>query len=79
MLFSKIEINGADTHPVYRFLRTHSKLFNAQTKEAEYIPWSWSKFIVDGDGQVVSFHEPQENPLSFVPKIEELLNKEPKL
>ena len=74
-MFSKIEVNGANTHPVYRFLRNNSSLFVAREKKASVIPWNFAKFIVNSEGQVVSYHEPSENPLSLEERIKALLKQ----
>ena len=49
-MFSKIDVNGSDTHPVYRFLRTKSELYDAAENKAEVIPWNFAKFLVDQNG-----------------------------
>ena len=59
-MFSKIDVNGPETHPVYRFLRTKSALWNAAKNEAEVIPWSWTKFLVNEAGEVVHYHVPRD-------------------
>ena len=72
-LFSKINVNGEDTHPVYRFLRCTSRLWNTSKNQAELIPWNFAKFIVNEEGKVVSYHEPQESPSSLEDKISAML------
>lgn len=49
-LFEKIEVNGPKTHPVYRYLRTHSQLCNKETKLTKKIPWNFAKFLLNGKG-----------------------------
>ena len=46
-MFAKIDVNGPDTHEVYRYLRCNSSLMDKDTNEPQVIPWSWSKFLVD--------------------------------
>ena len=72
-MFSKIDVNGPQAHPVYQFLRLHSSLWNSSKSQAEVIPWNFAKFIVNAEGQVVSYHGPRDNPLSLQEKIEALL------
>ncbi len=62
-MFSKIEVNGENTHPVYAFLRLNSSLANKQKTEAKVIQWNFAKFLVNSEGQVVSYHEPRTSPL----------------
>lgn len=57
-LFEKVEVNGPNTHPVYRYLRGRSQLFNKAQNKAKVIPWNFAKFLVNGKGEVVRFFEP---------------------
>jgi glutathione peroxidase len=70
-LFSKIDVNGKDTCPVYQFLRNNSELYDAKKKEAKEIPWNFAKFIVDRNGKVVSYHNPKVDPNDLIKNIEE--------
>ena len=72
-LFSKIDVNGANTHPLYKFLRTHSVLHNKQTGEAKQVPWNFTKFLVDRNGAVVKMFNPEDSPTSFKEEVERLL------
>jgi len=72
-MFSKIEVNGPNAHPVYSYLRSNSELYDEKTKLAGEIPWNFAKFLVNGDGKVVKFWGPQTEPLDLVPEIEKLL------
>ena len=72
-MFTKIEVNGKNCHPLYRFLRRNSELFDPKTGESQEIEWNFAKFILDRDGKVVSFKAPTEKPESFRNVIENLL------
>ena len=72
LLFGKVEVNGKDCHPVYKFLRTNSSL-NEGAKGIREIPWNFSKFLVDRSGKVVGYYEPTVKPSKISQKIEELL------
>ena len=72
-LFSKIEVNGANTHPVYSYCRNNSSLYDSGKNQAEVIPWNFAKFLVDTNGKVQHYFEPRSNPLSFTDKIESML------
>jgi len=54
-LFNKISVNGAETDPVYAFLKKNSSLFNAETGVTGDIPWNFAKFLVDSNGTVQYF------------------------
>lgn len=55
-LFSKIEVNGAKTHPLYIYLKLQSGKFGSDTKALQDIPWNFAKFLVDNNGKVLSFY-----------------------
>jgi glutathione peroxidase-family protein len=38
MLFEKIEVNGINTHPVYKYLRNQPLLINNETGKSKIIP-----------------------------------------
>jgi len=56
-MFSKIDVNGPDAAPVYRFLREHSP-----DKPGEDIAWNFTKFLVGRDGVVLARYEPTTTP-----------------
>ena len=64
-MFSKIDVNGPNAHPVYQYLRMNSPLYGAEKKTASEIPWNFAKFLVNDEGKVVHYHGPRDNPLSF--------------
>jgi glutathione peroxidase len=67
-MFSKIDVNGANAHPLYRFLKNaKSGLLGASIK------WNFTKFLVDRSGQVVARHAPTTKPESLTKEIEALL------
>ena len=47
-LHTKIEVNGANAHPLYRWLRAKPGVFGT-----EGIKWNFTKFLVGRDGQVI--------------------------
>ena len=70
-MFSKINVNGPDTHPVYKFLRMNSELANSD--EAKVIPWNFAKFLVDRNGRVVGYYPPTVKPFELEDKIKQLI------
>ena len=56
-----MEINGPNTHPVYRFLRQNSELFNKEKNVSNKIPLNFAKFLLNGEGQVVKFFDPLDS------------------
>jgi glutathione peroxidase len=68
-VFAKICVNGRDAHPLYRFLkRKKPGLFGIGR-----IPWNFTKFLVNREGDVVKRFGPSKQPKEIAPVIEELL------
>ena len=57
-LFAKIEVNGDGACDLYRFL----KAGNPDEEGNEDIAWNFTKFLVDGSGQVVRRFGPATSP-----------------
>ncbi|XP_050303358.1 glutathione peroxidase-like [Anthonomus grandis grandis] len=68
-MFSKIDVNGDNAHPLYKFL----KYKQPGTGETSDIEWNFAKFIVDKSGQVVERHPPMKDPLDLKAIIEKYL------
>jgi glutathione peroxidase len=68
-LFAKIEVNGAASHPLYRFLKHARPGFMG----LEAIKWNFTKFLVDGAGIPVKRFAPADKPDTLAPAIEQLL------
>jgi len=69
-LFSKIEVNGINTHPIYVYLKLQSGKFGSDVKNLYDIPWNFAKFLVDNQGKVIAYYphniEPKEIKKDFV-------------
>ena len=72
-LFSKIEVNGPNAHPVYQYLRRNSELYNEAEQVAGEIPWNFAKFLVNAEGKVVKYWGPQSDPESTLDEVRKLL------
>jgi len=57
-LFAKIEVNGANAHPLYRYLKGEAKGLLG----SEAIKWNFTKFLVDKGGKVVRRFAPTDTP-----------------
>ena len=67
-MFEKIDVNGADAHPLYDYLkREKSGLLGSSIK------WNFTKFLVDRSGKVVARHAPTATPQGLKRDIEALL------
>ena len=68
-LFSKIEVNGADAHPLYQYLKKQASGFAGTTA----IKWNFTKFLVHREGEVVARFAPITKPQALAEQIEALL------
>jgi len=72
-IFARIEVNGAQTHPLYRFLkRSKPGILGPFTGGA--IQWNFTKFLVDRGGRVVGRFASMKKPERLARQIEELLD-----
>jgi glutathione peroxidase len=66
--FAKINVNGPDAHPLYKWLKRAKKSWLG-----EAIKWNFTKFIVDRKGKVVARFGPMDQPEKMIATIESLL------
>jgi glutathione peroxidase len=72
-LFSKINVNGEDAHPLYRLLKSSQKgLFGS-----EAVKWNFTKFLVDRHGSIISRHSPREAPEAIERDLVRLIAADP--
>jgi glutathione peroxidase len=69
-MFSKVEVNGPNAHPLFRYL----------TKSAPGIlggavKWNFTKFLVNKRGEVIKRYAPTTSPASIATDIERLLGE----
>lgn len=64
-LFEKIDVNGGNAHPLWKYLKQEQGglLINA-------IKWNFTKFIVNKEGKVVERHGPTDEPSKLVSVLE---------
>ena len=67
-MFSQVDVNGDDAHPLYRWLRSEKSGF-AGSK----IKWNFTKFLVAPDGTVVKRYGSTTKPEKIADDIEKLL------
>ena len=71
-MFTKIDVNGPQAHPLYRFLRKEKPGLLGFLGLGS-IKWNFTKFLVDRDGMVVGRYGSTTNPKALAGKIELLL------
>ena len=69
-MFSKIEVNGANAHPLYKYLKNELRgLFGREIK------WNFTKFLIDKSGKPVKRFSPYTQPEKIDKYIEKLTGK----
>lgn len=68
-MFSKIEVNGDDTAPLYQWLKSEQ----SGDGETADIAWNFEKFLVDGSGAVVARFSPMVTPAEIEAQLDDLL------
>lgn len=69
-LFAKIEVNGSNAHPLYRYLKSAKK----GVLGTEAIKWNFTKFLVGPDGLVLKRYAPTDTPARIAADLATLLN-----
>jgi len=67
-MFEKIDVNGKNAHPLYKYLKNEAK--GLLSKE---IKWNFTKFLIDSEGNIVKRYAPTVEPLKIKDDIENLL------
>ena len=68
-MFSKIDVNGANAHPIYKFLKKElTGVFGGAIK------WNFTKFLIDRNGKPVTRFSPYTKPADIEKYILKQLN-----
>jgi glutathione peroxidase len=68
-MFDKIDVNGDDAHPLYRWLKTEKGGLLGDA-----IKWNFTKFLIGRDGQVIKRYSPTTEPEKLAGDIEAALS-----
>ena len=68
-MMSKVEVNGAQAHPLWRWLTAEAPgLLGSKA-----VKWNFTKFLVGRDGHVIKRYAPTDTPASMARDIEAAL------
>lgn len=67
-MMAKVDVNGADAHPVWRWLKAEKGGLLG-----DRIKWNFTKFLVGRDGHVIGRYAPQVEPAKLTEDIEKAL------
>lgn len=70
-VFSKIDVNGENAHPLFRFLKQQAPGILGSKR----IKWNFTKFLVDQKGDVVGRFSPMTKPEKLTKRIQNLLSE----
>jgi glutathione peroxidase len=68
-MFSKVEVNGDQAHPLYQFLKKEARGVLGTQK----IKWNFTKFLVNKKGKVVKRFAPTSKPEAIEKHVQALL------
>lgn len=68
-MFEKIDVNGKDTHPLYRYLKREAR----GVLGSEPIKWNFTKFLIGCEGEVVERYGSTTKPEQIEADIEAAL------
>ena len=69
-MFAKIDVNGENAEPLYKFLKKEQGGFLWM----DSIKWNFTKFLVDREGNIVARYGSTTKPVELAEKIEKLLH-----
>ncbi|OWK50869.1 Phospholipid hydroperoxide glutathione peroxidase, mitochondrial [Lonchura striata] len=58
-MYSKIDVNGDDAHPLWKWMKEQPK---GRGTLGNAIKWNFTKFLINREGQVVKRYSPMEDP-----------------
>jgi glutathione peroxidase len=68
-MFSKIEVNGKNAHPIYKYLKKQLNSFWGSR-----IKWNFTKFLIDANGKPVKRFAPATKPEEIDEYLQKFLN-----
>jgi glutathione peroxidase len=69
-MFDRIEVNGRDADPMFKYLKKEAKGALGSTR----VKWNFTKFLIDADGNVIKRYAPTTKPDDIRADIEKLLH-----
>ncbi len=68
-MFSKVDVNGDDAHPLYAFLKKQAP----GVLGSKGIKWNFTKFLIGKDGEVLKRFAPTSKPQDIAVEVKALL------
>ena len=67
-LSQKVNVNGKNAHPIFKFLKSNSKSLLGGT-----VKWNFTKFLISPDGQSIKRYSPNTTPENIRADVLEIL------
>lgn len=67
-MFSKVDVNGSDAHPIFKYLKSEQGGFLGSK-----IKWNFTKFLIDRNGQPVKRFAPTTKPEKIESHIKKMI------
>ncbi|MDD3477674.1 MAG: glutathione peroxidase [Candidatus Izemoplasmatales bacterium] len=76
--FAKLQVNGKNTHPLYRYLKQNEpkKKGLLSMLKGSRIPWNFTKFLVDRNGRIIARFAPTVTPETIQKEIQSLIEEQ---
>lgn len=74
----KINVNGAETHPLYLYLKANADFISANGSKISNIGWNFGKFLTDQNGKVFKYYGPRTRPALLKDDIMKLIDNKAK-
>ncbi|MDU6055214.1 MAG: glutathione peroxidase, partial [Acinetobacter junii] len=68
-MFAKVDVNGSNAHPIYKYLTSEAKGILG----SESIKWNFTKFLINQNGEVIKRYSPTTKPEKIGKDIQKLL------
>ena len=56
--FQKTEVNGQNTHPIFKILKNETAELKDKEGAFKNLEWNFAKFLVNPQGKVLKFYDP---------------------
>ena len=68
-MFAKVNVKGREAHPLFRYLTEHAP----GVMGSKSIKWNFTKFLVDGEGNIINRYAPKTKPMEMEQDIKRIL------
>jgi glutathione peroxidase len=68
-VFAKVQVNGPEAEPLFEHLKDQAR----GLLKTRAIKWNFTKFLINGKGQVVKRYAPRTKPTAIAQSVQELL------